>query len=266
MIDGQAPGIRVRAPGTTPADGGGLRVDVALVPAQARRWNGAVRIVVDELRASSTIVTALDRGATAVVPAANVAEARRFAAPNGDLLAGERNIVTPPRFDFGNSPVEIGRADLVGRTLVLSTRNGTAVLRSLRGDGVTLIGCLLNATACADAALAIARASGVAIGIVCAGRFGGFTIDDALTAGCLAERLLAAADGHVELTDAAAAALQLWQTTPDLAAAFDASTSGRLLAGLHLAHDTEACLAIDSSTIVPVLVPGVPTRIERLIN
>jgi 2-phosphosulfolactate phosphatase len=241
-------------------------IDVALVPAQARRWRHAVSIVIDELRASSTIVTALERGATAVVPAVNVAEARRFAAPGGDLLAGERNIVTPPRFDFGNSPVEIQRADLTGRRLVLSTRNGTAVLRGLRGDGVTLIGCLLNATACARAAVAIARETGSPIGIVCAGRFGGFAIDDALTAGLLVERIVVAADGALELTEAAGAARHLWQTTPDLEGAFRASISGRLLAGLGLAHDTAFCLAVDSSTVVPVLVRDVPARIERWVN
>lgn len=242
-----------------------MRVDVALVPAEARRWRGVVCIVVDELRASSTIVSLLEHGARAVVPAASVAEARRLAAGNGDLMAGERNVIRPPGFDFGNSPAEIDGADLAGRTVVLSTRNGTAVLRALRVGAPVVIGCLLNASACARAALALGRETDATIGIVCAGRRGVFAIDDAIAAGYLVERLLATGPGAIELTDAAVAARQLWQTTPDIAAAFRDSTSGRILAQHRLDADLAYCLAADSSSVVPVLLPGTPARIERLI-
>jgi 2-phosphosulfolactate phosphatase len=244
--------------------GGFVRVDVALVPDAARRWRDVVCIVVDELRASSTIVTLLERGAGAVVPAANVAEARRLAAGNGHVLAGERNVVRPPGFDFGNSPTEIDGADLRGHDVVLSTRNGTAVLRGLRGDPAVVIGCLLNASACARSALALARASGASIGIVCAGRLGGFAIDDALAAGYLVDRLLALAGDSVELSESAAAARRLWQTTPDIAAAFRSSISGQLLSQHELEADIAFCLATDTSEVVPVLVRGVPMRLEPL--
>ena len=244
-----------------------MRVDVALVPDAARRWRGVVCIVVDELRASSTIVTLLERGAGAVVPAANVAEARRLAAGNGHVLAGERNVVRPPGFDFGNSPTEIDGTDLRGHDVVLSTRNGTAVLRGLRGlrgDPAVVIGCLLNASACARSALALATDSGASIGIVCAGRRGMFAIDDALTAGFLVDRLVATSGEGVELTEAAVAARQLWQTTPDIGAAFRSSISGQLLSQHELEEDVAFCLATDSSEVVPVLVRDTPARIERL--
>ena len=262
-----------------------MRIDVALVPAEARRWDRTVSILLDELRASSTIVTLLERGADAVIPAASLAEARRLARAIGPgcVLAGEHHVVRAPGFDFGNSPAEISRADLAGRTAVLSTRNGTAVLHALPADTTVLVGCLLNATAVARAALASARAEGADLGIVCAGRRGTFAIDDAIAAGAILERLLAAAgvaerdvatvDGRLDprapreapgdfvLTDAAWASLLLWRSTPDVEGAFRASWSGHLLARHDLLADVAASLPVDASPIVPVVVAGPPRRI-----
>ncbi len=262
-----------------------MRIDVALVPAEARRWTNTVCIVLDELRASSTIVTLLEGGATAVIPAASLAEARRIARQLGPaaLLAGEHRVVRAPGFDLGNSPAEVRAADVAGRTAVLATRNGTAVLRSLPAGTPVLIGCLLNATAVARAAYARAREAEFDLGVVCAGRRGAFAVDDAIAAGCLLESVLAAAgvsdaalatiDGREDLraarepalapalTDAARAALQLWRSTPDVAAAFRASWSGYLLAAHDLLADLEASLPVDASTVVPELVGGTPPRI-----
>jgi 2-phosphosulfolactate phosphatase len=262
-----------------------MRIDVALVPAEARRWPASVCILLDELRASSTIVALLERGVEAVVPAASLAEARRIARGlgQGALLVGEHQVVRAPGFDLGNSPAEALASEVTGRTAILSTRNGTAVLRALPAGTPLLVGCLLNATAVAGAAYGRALHAGLDLGIVCAGRRGAFALDDAIAAGCLLERVLAAAgvadadlataDGRLEpgtprepagtvvLTDAARAALQLWRSTPDLAAAFRTSWSGYLLAGHDLLVDLDASLPLDASAVVPELVPGDPPRI-----
>jgi Phosphoenolpyruvate hydrolase-like/2-phosphosulpholactate phosphatase len=124
---------------------------------------------------------------------------------------------------------------------------------------------VLNASACARSALALARGSGASIGIVCAGWLGGFTIDDALAAGYLVDRLLAAAGDNVELT-AAQAARRLWHMTPDIGAAFRSSISGQLLSQHQLDEDVAFCPATDSSEVAPVLVRGTPMRLERLIS
>jgi len=243
-----------------------MRIDVALVPGEARAWNARVCIVVDALRASSTVVTLLDRGCTAVLPAASLAEARRLGRAHGALTAGERNVVRPPGFDLGNSPWEIAREDLAGRTVALSTRNGTAVLRSLPSDADVLIGCLLNATACARAALARARADSGAVGIVCAGRFGGFALDDAVAAGCLVERLIECAGpevGTLELSDGARAARRIWHTSTDVVAALRESTSGHMVLRYGPVEDVAFCARVDASETVPVLIRTEPQRIER---
>lgn len=265
-----------------------MRIDVALVPAEARRWTASVRILLDELRASSMVVALLEHGADAVIPAASLTEARRIARAIGPsaVLAGEHNVVRAPGFDFGNAPSEVRGADLRGRTAVHSSRNGTGVLRGLPAGPPVLIGCLLNATAVAGAAYQRARESGADLGVVCAGRRGTFAIDDAIAAGAILERVLAAAgvhdrdlrtvDGRLDprarreppgtlvLTDAARAALQLWRSTPDVIAAFEASFSGHILADVGLLEDIAASLPVDASTIVPVLEAGRPPRIVRL--
>lgn len=271
-----------------------MRIDVALVPAEARRWSSSVRVVLDELRASSTIVRLFGSGATPVIPAASLAEARRIARQVGPtaVLVGEHRVVRAPGFDFGNEPAAIAVADLTGRVAVLSSRNGTAVLRAQPPGDPILIGCLLNATAVARAALARARDEGRDLGIVCAGRVGSFALDDAIAAGAIVERVLAAAgvddedlptvDGWLDprgstpdpddpvagrgapivLTDAARAALRLWRSTTDVEAAFRSSFSGHLLASHDLLADIPASLPVDASDLVPVVVPAAPPRIE----
>jgi len=273
-----------------------MRLDVALVPAEAKRWSATVCILLDELRASSTIVALIDGGATAVLPASSLAAARRLARLHGTMLAGERHVVRAPGFDLGNSPAEAAATpDLAGRSIALSTRNGTTVLHTLPPDASVIVGCLLNARASARAALVMARETGASIGIVCAGLRGAFSIDDAIAAGCIVERILAeagvdeddlaVADGHgpagragsaggapialprdgaIALTDAARAALQLWRSTPDIATVFRSSWSGHLLARHGFGDDVDFCVRVDSTDTVPVVVRGDPLRIERL--
>ncbi len=284
-------------PALTTRDRPSTHLDVALVPAEAKRWGATVCILLDELRASTMIVALLDHGATAVLPAPSLAAARRLARLHGTLLAGERHVVRAPGFDFGNSPMEVAAApDLDGRSIALSTRNGTAVLHALPSDASVIVGCLLNARASARAALAIARETGASIGIVCAGRRGAFAIDDAIAAGCIVERILAEADddgrpatpdgqpasgrsapagraspgsgaaerlGTIVLSDAARAALQLWRSTPDIAAAFRSSWSGHLIISHGFGEDVAFCAQVDRTDTVPAVVRGDPLRIER---
>lgn len=244
-----------------------IRIDVALVPGEAGAWRDAIAVVVDAVRASTTIVTALDRGARAVVPVAGVDDARRIAAELGAVLAGEIDALRPPGFDLGNSPDEVATADLAGRVMVLRTSNGTAVLARLRRARTVLVGCLPNATAVSAAAVGLARGGGL-IGIVCAGRQGRFVLDDALVAGLLVatvERLATAIGEPVVLGDGALAARSLAPDGVDIEAGVRASASGRRLLELGLIGDLERCLARDVSHCVPVLVNDASPRLEPLV-
>jgi 2-phosphosulfolactate phosphatase len=173
-----------------------MRVHVAFTPDEAERAPTAV--VVDVVRASSTIVQALAAGYRRVLCCAEVEEARRLAAElDGAVLAGERKAVAIPGFDLGNSPREF--TEPLGETLVLTTTNGTrAVLAAAASSETVLVGSLLNLEAVAAAAR-----DGGDVEVVCAGVQGRFTIDDAYCAGRIAELL------GGDRSDAAEAAVRL---------------------------------------------------------
>lgn len=183
-----------------------MRVEVvvtveAVVPA---RLDGETVLVVDVLRASTTMVTALANGALAILPVADAEAARRrvSAAPgNGFLLAGERRGDTVPGFDLGNSPLEMTGARVRGKTLVFTTSNGTRALLACRGAAAVGVAGLVNAAAAAR----WAAGGGRDVTIVCSGERGARSLEDHVCAGLLVEgivRLVPAAT----LTDAASAA------------------------------------------------------------
>ena len=244
-----------------------MDIDVALVPSQARAWTDRVCIVIDELRASSTMTTLLDLGASEILLTQSLSEARRLAAERDAILCGERGGITPRGFDYNNSPAELSGSDLDGRPVVLSTSNGTAVLAELQAAPVVLVGCLLNARASAEAAVAAASALRTGVGVVCAGTLGRFALDDAAAAGMLVGRLmdaLAARGNGWSLTDAAIAAVRLRSSFPEIEEALAQSVAGRLVTRLGAGDDVPFCAQVDASSTVPVLRPGHPLVVERL--
>jgi 2-phosphosulfolactate phosphatase len=177
-----------------------VRVRVGLTPAEPTA--GTVAVVIDVLRATSTICAALANGYERVICAGEVDEARALAAGRDDsALAGERGNVRPEGFDFGNSPRELAAGAPSRPTLVLTTTNGTRLLLAAASRCETvLVGSLLNF----DAVVAAVRASGAPdVAILCAGVEGAFAIDDAYVAGAFA----AAVGGDPD--DAAVAAVRL---------------------------------------------------------
>lgn len=160
-----------------------MRVHVAFTPAETVRAPTAV--VVDVVRATSTIVQALASGYRRVLCCVEVEEARELRARLGEgVLAGERNAEAIPGFDLGNSPREF--VEPRGETLVLTTTNGTrAILAAAASADRVLIGSLLNL----EAVAAAAREDGGDVEVVCAGLQGRFTIEDAYCAGRIAELL-----------------------------------------------------------------------------
>jgi 2-phosphosulfolactate phosphatase len=245
---------------------GPIPIDVALMPSAAGVVPGRVVIVIDQIRASTTITTALDLGCSELVLAGDVETARRLRLEHGHLLAGEQQAVKPADFDFDNSPSELSRSDIRGRSLVLCSTNGTAVVTRLRTADHLLIGCLRNARAVAGAALRLAGATG-SIQAVCCGTRGAFALDDAVAAGVIVGRIgeLAAGIGRqVELTDAARAAVMIRRSFPSLLAAMTDSAGGRTLVRVGARDDIGFCAEVDASETAPVLVPGDLLRIEAL--
>lgn len=247
---------------------GPLIVDVALAPSGVRpAWRELVCIVVDVLRASSTIVTLLDRGCRSVYTVRSVAEARSLAREKGWLIGGERNGLTLRGFDFGNSPLEVQGVNLRGKDAVLTTTNGTKAIKMVAFSRAVLVGCFLNAAACCRSALEAARQHGAGIGILCAGEKGRFVLDDACCAGYLVKILLHAGKEmglNPAVSDAARAAERLFDSYPDIRSCFMESGSGRRLVEIDREEDINACSRVDVSGAVPVLINSNPCEFKRL--
>jgi len=158
----------------------------ALIPPGALR--GGVAVVIDVLRATTAMVHALAAGCVAIVPCGEVDEARRIAAslaPGSALLGGERQGLPIEGFDLGNSPGAYTPEVCRGKTLVITTTNGTrAILASLEADRVLIAGFVnLSAT------VAALMADGRPVHLVCSGTEGQISLEDTLLAGELASHL-----------------------------------------------------------------------------
>jgi len=234
-----------------------MRIEVIFVPRLASDVEGKVCIVIDALRATSTLVVLIERGVREVVVCGTLGEARRIARRTGYLLCGEVNSLPPPDFDYGNSPTEFAALDLGGQSAVLYTTNGTRALRQVAGAQTVLAGALLNRRAAAGAALGEAASADCDIAIVCAGRGHGryFSLEDAYAAGAVVDSLLAQAGPaslRPRLWNDALAALRLYRSYRGRTlACFRQADHGRSLIDLGLGHDLEFCARSDVSTAVP---------------
>lgn len=143
-------------------------------------------IVIDMLRATSVIVTALSNGADAVIPVLEIEEAVEYRKQyKNSVLGGERKGVKIEGFDFGNSPLEYNTENISGKILIMTTSNGTRAIRGSIKASHIYIGSMLNGRAAAAKA-----ADGSDVSIVCAGTLGRFSLDDFLCAGYIIDELL----------------------------------------------------------------------------
>jgi 2-phosphosulfolactate phosphatase len=233
-----------------------VRVDVAFTPAALAPGvlRGATALVVDVLRASTSIVTALASGCPGVVPVADPQDAqRRAAATPGALLAGERRGEPLAGFDLGNSPLEFTPARVGGRLVFLTTSNGTGALLAVRDAFAVGVAAFVNL----GAAAAWAAATDRDVVVACAGERGGRSLEDEVCAGLLVERLLQTRPRATVGSEAAEAARQARPYGDDLERLARDSSWARHLAARGRARDVAACLALDTLAVVPVYRPDV---------
>jgi len=237
-----------------------MRIDVvptadAVTP---DRVEGTTALVIDVLRASTTIITALGAGTTAVVPVAEPEEARRRAT-DGALVAGERHALKIEGFDLGNSPVEFAAAPLTGRTVVLTTSNGTRALLAARSATAIGIAALINRIAAADWAVAEDRDTT----IVCSGDLGRPSLDDSVCAGLLVARLTACRPDAGLTPDAEEALETARPYFDDITLLGKASRWARRLVEKGFGADVDACLRLDAMELVPVYLADVDKIVLR---
>ena len=219
------------------------KIDICLLPdhCPAARLQGGIAVMVDVLRASTTILTALYHGARGGIPCLAGADARTLQVSDPTrLLGGERGGVKIDDFDLSNSPAEYDRVTVQDRTIVFTTTNGTRALLSCAAAEQVVIGAFVNverlATYLADRPEPLS--------IVCAGTDGEVTGEDVLFAGCLIDRVLAFSQDHsgIELTDTSEMAYAWWKTesmTRPLTERLRSTRGGRNLVKLSFESDVD---------------------------
>ena len=212
---------------------------------------GKTVIVVDILRATTTIAASLNNGAVAVIPCLEVAEARILASQHRatgtkTLLAGERKGIQVDGFDLGNSALDYDSETVEGCLIVFTTTNGTKAMMRCVGAARLLTGAFANLNATWNA---VSQDSDIEV--VCAGTDGVVTREDVLFAGALAERAILA-NSQCRINDQAQLALDAWRSlrgdcSMDLAAALRDTQGGRNL--LAIGHEQDISNAAEVDTI-----------------
>ena len=234
-----------------------MKLDVIFSPAglQPAEVAGRPVFVIDVLRATTTICAALHHGARAVVPVSTAEEAMRLAqtlGPTDVVLAGEQNSERIPGFSAGNSPLEMTEAIVRGKTLVMTTTNGTRALLATQSASEVFVAGAVNL------ALAGARARELLLSrrdlvILCAGKESSFGLDDAYAAGRL---VLAALEGRRRrkgLNDAALVALDLTRRYSDRwERPYALSAAGRQLARLGMQADLADAGRENAYPVLPI--------------
>jgi 2-phosphosulfolactate phosphatase len=233
-----------------------VRVDVLFGVQQLTPQDvqGRVVAVIDVLRASTTIATALAHGAKAVIPFESSEEAvtRSKQLERGAFrLAGERRMLKMEGFDLGNSPLEHTVEAVEGKTVLLTTTNGTKALLAVQGARDVVVASYVNLTGVTTMLRAALR-GGADITLVCAGQDRQFALEDAACAGRyvynISRRL-----ADVDLNDAALAASLIDRKYGDnLTRLFNTAAHGRALAAAGFEGDLAACGAVDSYPVIPI--------------
>ncbi len=233
-----------------------MRVDVFFTAREIGPGDVAGRVVavLDVLRASSSIVAALTNGARAVVPGessdAVLMRAKSF--ERDDVrLAGERRMRKIEGFDLGNSPVEFTAEAVEGRTVLMTTTNGTGAFAATQGAREVLVAAFVNFSAVLEVMRGVLR-KGTDLAFICAGHEGQFSLEDAACAGRFVHHATRRLP-DVRLNDAALAAVQVHRKYgDDLWGLFETSRHGQALAEAGFAADLVACATLDTSPVVPV--------------
>lgn len=237
-------------------------VQVCLTPAllHLHNLNGKVVVVIDILRATSSMTYGLQNGAKAIIPVSQVEDCLAYEG-QGLLLAAERNGEVVPGFDFGNSPFSYTAEKVADKTIVLTTTNGTKALHMARATAYeVLVGSFLNL----DSLVRYLDGQKRDVVLLCAGWKDNFNLEDTLFAGAVVQALKGKF-GHFD--DACVAAEDMYTLAQDdLRSYLKKSSHSNRLAQLNIEEDVLFCLRKNTCTVIPVLRGNelVPLDFEKL--
>ena len=233
-----------------------MRIDVLFGVQQLTPQDvqGRVVAMIDVLRASTTIATALAHGARTVIPFESsedaVTRSKQFER-GAFKLAGERRMLKMEGFDLGNSPLEHTAEAVEGKTVLLTTTNGTKALLAVTGARDVVVASYVNLTGVSSMLRAALR-GGADITLICAGQDRQFALEDAACAGRYVHNISKRLAG-IDLNDAALAASLIDRKYGDnLMRLFNTAAHGRALAAAGFEGDLAACAAVDSYPVIPI--------------
>lgn len=236
-----------------------MKLDLYFLPSEIKEaeLQNKLVVVIDVLRASSTITTALGNGARDIIPVESQEDATRLMQEIGRkyvLLCGERGGHKIEGFDLGNSPFEYTGSQIQDKTLIFCSTNGSRTMVKASAAGKVVVGTFINA----GSVLEFARKSEFEEYILlCSGKEGRFSLEDAVCAGMMASRLQERFPKSLELSDSAQSAIQIYsQHKQNIEQVVSGSAHGRFLAGLGFQEDLLFCSQIDTLPLVPVLETG----------
>jgi len=226
------------------------KIEVCLTPALLDLYeiDNSIVVVIDILRATSSMVYGINNGATAIIPVAQVEDCLNYA-DKGYLLAAERNGEVVEGYDFGNSPFSYTADKVKDKTVVLTTTNGTKALHMARSKASqVVIGAFLNLQSLCDW-LKIQEKD---VLLLCAGWKDQFNLEDTLFAGAVVNQLR---KSFVHFDDASVAAEDLYMLAKDdLRAYVGKSSHSHRMVALNIGEDVKFCLQLDICEAIPVLV------------
>ncbi len=228
------------------------KLEVCLTPALLPCYEiqQSIVVVIDVLRATSSMCYAFENGVSTIIPVATVEECQAYAG-KGYLLAAERNGEVVAGFDFGNSPFSYTAEKVSGKTIVLTTTNGTKAIELSKAAHKVVIGSFLNLSALCD----WLKNQNKDVLLLCAGWKDKINLEDTLLAGAVMQRLKSEFDYYC---DAAIAAEDLYLLAKDdLRTYLYKSSHSQRMAELNIELDVQFCLQVDKTTVVPVLENGV---------
>jgi 2-phosphosulfolactate phosphatase len=208
----------------------------------------AIVVVIDVLRATSAICTAIYHGAKQIIPVASIEEAVRYKS-NGYLVAAERNGEIAEGFTIGNSPFDYMNDEIKGKTIVLSTTNGTQAIDAAKPSYKITVGSFLNLDILCEWLLEQKKD----VTLLCAGWKNKFNLEDTLLAGAIAQKLVTARTFGTQC-DSTLAATRLYDLAkPDIYGFLEESSHRKRLGKLHLEKDIAYCLTPNKCPVVVVM-------------
>ncbi|MBW9145024.1 2-phosphosulfolactate phosphatase family protein [Clostridium sp. CM027] len=210
-------------------------------------------VVIDMLRATSVITTAMNNGCKGVIPVLTVDAAAEIVRNSKEefMLGGERNALKIEGFHYSNSPLEYTRDTIEGKTLVMTTTNGTKAIKGCVGASNILIGAMINAKATANRIVSLNND----VVIVNAGTYGEFSIDDFLCSGYIIDCVLK--EIEVELSDIAVTSHYIYKNNEDIHGFIKYASHYKRITQLGLEADLEYCCKKDIIDIVPEYKDGI---------